>query len=73
MEILREANNIMTNKSTGKGRAFVTETASFIVTDDLHVIPNLPTTVFELFQKWGISDLDAVDEINFNIGYKEVK
>lgn len=71
---MREPVDIMSSMSTdhGTGGAFVSETGAFIVTDDLHVIPNLPTTVFELFQKLGISDLDAVDEINLNVGYKEV-
>ncbi|KAK1373503.1 hypothetical protein POM88_029696 [Heracleum sosnowskyi] len=63
---LSKTHHIISNKSTETGRA------SFIVTDDLHVISNMPTTVFELFEKLGISDLNAVDEITLNIGYKEM-
>nr|XP_017245448.1 PREDICTED: uncharacterized protein LOC108217110 [Daucus carota subsp. sativus] len=68
----REMREPMKQPDHSTGGAFVSETGAFIVTDDLHVIPNLPTTVFELFQKLGISDLDAVDEINLNVGYKEM-
>ncbi|XP_074351793.1 uncharacterized protein LOC141690938 [Apium graveolens] len=71
-ETLSKPTNIKTNESIGTGKVFITETACFTVTDDLHVIPNVPTTVFKLLEKFGISDLTEIDEITLNIGYKEM-
>ncbi|RHN46343.1 hypothetical protein MtrunA17_Chr7g0241221 [Medicago truncatula] len=48
--------------------------STFIVSDDLYVMPNVVTTSLSLLQKLGVNDIDAIDKqtININITKKEV-
>lgn len=57
----------------GEGGVFVIETASFIISDDLHVIPNLPDNALGLLKDLEIRDIGVLEEISMDIGFKEVK
>ncbi|RHN46340.1 hypothetical protein MtrunA17_Chr7g0241191 [Medicago truncatula] len=52
----------------------VNETSTFIVSDDLYVMPNVVITSLNLLQKHGVNDIDAIDKqaLNINISKKEV-
>ena len=51
---------------------FVKEIASFIVSDDLYITPNVFGESVNLFQKLGIEDMEAVEERIVDISKKEV-
>ncbi|KAK2360963.1 hypothetical protein QL285_086178 [Trifolium repens] len=55
-----------------KKYGFVKDTSTFIVSDDLFVMPNLIGTSLNLLQKHGINDLDTIDKQTINISKKEV-
>ena len=50
---------------------FVKETLTFIVSDDLNVMPNVVGTSLYLLQKHGINDIDAIEKQTVNISKKE--
>ncbi|MCH88051.1 DUF674 family protein, partial [Trifolium medium] len=50
---------------------FVKETSTFIVSDDLYVMPNVVGTKLDILQKQGINDLDAIDKQTVTICKKE--
>jgi hypothetical protein len=50
---------------------FVKDNSTFIVSDDLFVMPNLIGTNLNLLQKHGINDLDTIDKQTINISKKE--
>jgi hypothetical protein len=54
------------------GNGFVEETATFIISDDLFVMPNVLATVVHLHQKLGIDMNDAIVEQTVEISKKEV-
>lgn len=54
------------------GGVFVTETATFIITDDLRVMPNFPASVLGLLCELGIKDMMFFEKNSLNIGLKEV-
>jgi len=53
------------------GYGFVKETAAFIISDDLYVMPNVFGTVMQLLQKLDISDIGAITELTVDISKKE--
>ncbi|KAK2414533.1 hypothetical protein QL285_037116 [Trifolium repens] len=55
-----------------KKYGFFNDTSTFIVSDDLFVMPNLIGTSLNLLQKHGINDLDTIDKQTINISKKEV-
>jgi len=54
------------------GNGFVEETATFIISDDLFVMPNVLATVVHLHQKLGIDMNDVIVEQTVEISKKEV-
>ncbi|KAG5009924.1 hypothetical protein JHK87_018439 [Glycine soja] len=50
---------------------FVKETASFIICDDLSVLPNVLVTSVNLLQKLGIKDMNALEEQTVDIRKRE--
>ncbi|KAJ1389609.1 hypothetical protein SESBI_38126 [Sesbania bispinosa] len=50
------------NLTTENG--FVKETAKFIISDDLYVMPNVFGATVQLFQKLGVHDFDAIEKQN---------
>jgi len=53
------------------GSGFVKETAAFIISDDLYVMPNLFGTVIQLLHRLEISDIGAITEKTVYISKKE--
>lgn len=51
---------------------FVKETASFIICDDLRVMPNSLGTSVDLFPELGAKNMEAIEERTVEIGNKEV-
>ncbi|TKY65971.1 tyrosine/DOPA decarboxylase [Spatholobus suberectus] len=51
---------------------FVNDVATFIVTDDLVVIPNGMDTSFSVLQKCGVKSLSSVQEMTVNVTKKKV-
>jgi hypothetical protein len=52
---------------------FVKETMTFIVSDDLFVMPNLLGTSINLLQKLGVNDINTFDKQTVIIGKKEAR
>lgn len=52
--------------------ALVPWTASFVITNDLHVIPNIPASTLALLEKNGFTDFGVLEERNFDLGSTEV-
>jgi hypothetical protein len=50
---------------------FVKETMTFIISDDLFVMPNLLGTSINLLQKLGVNDINTYDKQAEIIGKKE--
>lgn len=46
---------------------FVKETATFIISDDLFIMPNAFRTIVHLFQKLGVNDNDTIPEQTVDI------
>lgn len=51
---------------------FVPPTTSFIITDDLSVLPNIPASTLEMLKNSGITDFGVLEERTLNLGYSEV-
>lgn len=76
--------NLMSHKITVKnstsntrvGRTddseFVSNVTTFIVTDDLRVMPNTSGFVIQLFRRYGITDACYIEERTLNIGVEQV-
>lgn len=60
------------NQSEGNEGVFVTQTASFAISDDLHVIPNMPGSTLGLLNNSGIRDFRALEERKLKIGFNEI-
>ncbi|KAK1398301.1 hypothetical protein POM88_008164 [Heracleum sosnowskyi] len=56
----------------GEQGVFVPPNASFVITDDLQVIPNIPSAMFALFKGSGITDFGVLEEKTFNIRSTEI-
>ncbi|RZB52750.1 uncharacterized protein LOC114395765 [Glycine soja] len=54
------------------GNGFVNEIATFIICDDLSVLPNVVGTSVSLLRKLGIKDMATIDERNVDISKREV-
>ncbi|XP_050916104.1 uncharacterized protein LOC127131214 [Lathyrus oleraceus] len=51
---------------------FVKETCTFIISDDLCVMPNILGTSLNIFQKLGINDIDVIDKQTVHFSKSEV-
>ncbi|KAJ0786793.1 hypothetical protein HanOQP8_Chr02g0075371 [Helianthus annuus] len=62
----------LTVKDDSDGGVFVYNLTTFIVTDDLRVIPNSPGSSIQLLCELGITDVSCLDNISFNIGVDQI-
>ncbi|XP_027929523.1 uncharacterized protein LOC114185802 [Vigna unguiculata] len=53
-------------------KGFVKETATFIICDDLSVLPNVLVTIVNLLQNLGVKDMGAIEEQTVDISKREV-
>ncbi|KAL1834477.1 hypothetical protein ACET3Z_004128 [Daucus carota] len=51
---------------------FVEPAESFVITDDLHVIPNIPASTIAILENSGFTDFGVLKEKTFEIGYTEM-
>ncbi|ESW12418.1 hypothetical protein PHAVU_008G110700 [Phaseolus vulgaris] len=65
-------NRIVSPENNTLENGFVKETATFIICDDLSVLPNILVTSLNLLQKLGIKDMDAIEEQTVDISKREV-
>ncbi|KAI3805502.1 hypothetical protein L1987_27935 [Smallanthus sonchifolius] len=67
---IKYEDSISTMRGYGDGDSglFVSKLTSYIVTDDLHVIPNSPGSSIELLYEHGIIDLNYLESMSFDIG-----
>lgn len=56
----------------GQEGVFVSTTASFVITDDLCVKPNIPASTFAILYNSGFTDFEVFEEKTFDIGFAEV-
>jgi len=66
-------NRIVSPENIAPENGFVKETATFIICDDLSVLPNILVTSVNLLQKLGIKDMDAIEEQTVDISKREVE
>ncbi|XP_058741768.1 uncharacterized protein LOC131634640 [Vicia villosa] len=52
--------------------SFVKVTSTFIIFDDLNMMPNVVGTSLNLLQKLGVNDVGTIDKQTFNVSKKEV-
>ncbi|XP_058741767.1 uncharacterized protein LOC131614158 [Vicia villosa] len=64
--------NVVVPQKNNTENGFVNHSSTFVISDNLFVMPNLLRTSLSLFQKLGIKDIDAVDKQTINISKKEV-
>ncbi|XP_074346237.1 uncharacterized protein LOC141685009 [Apium graveolens] len=57
--------------ANGEG-VFVVKTSSFVISDDLHVIPNNPTSTLGMLESCGINDFAALEENTMKLGSNEI-
>lgn len=57
---------------SGKDGVFVQPTESFVITNDLHVIPNIPASTLAILESSGSTDFGVLEEKTLKIGYAEV-
>ncbi|CAJ1803025.1 unnamed protein product [Sphenostylis stenocarpa] len=65
-------NRAVTPENITLENGFVKETATFIICDDLSVLPNVLVTGVNLLQKLGIKDMDVIEEQTVDISKREV-
>ncbi|MCH80899.1 DUF674 family protein [Trifolium medium] len=68
---LCEDNTCEIENSWSEQHGFVQEASTFIVSDDLIVMPNVVGISLNLLQKHGVTDLDAIDKQTVYISKKE--
>ncbi|KAM0036836.1 hypothetical protein Hdeb2414_s0014g00431041 [Helianthus debilis subsp. tardiflorus] len=54
------------------GGVFVSDLVSYIVTDDLRVMPNSPGSIIKLICELGITAASCLDEMAFDIGFDQI-
>lgn len=64
--------NVVLPQKNNTENGFVNHSSTFVISDNLFVMPNLLRTSLSLFQKLGIKDIDAVDKQTVNTSKKEV-
>ncbi|RDX65870.1 hypothetical protein CR513_55429, partial [Mucuna pruriens] len=65
-------NRVVSPENLTLKNGFVKETASFIICDDLSVLPNVLVTCVNLLQKLGIKDMNVIEEQTVDISKREV-
>lgn len=65
-------NKVVSPHNSAIENGFVVENASFIVTDDLHVMPNDIGTIVCLLRMNGINNIDSIERKTILIGKNEV-
>ncbi|KAK1370713.1 hypothetical protein POM88_036805 [Heracleum sosnowskyi] len=70
-ELLKEEVDRNAGTSQGDEGVFVTETSSFIISDDLHVIPNNPTSTLKILDSSEIENFAALEEDTLKLGADE--
>lgn len=63
---------VVTQKHCILQNGFVKERATFIICDDLSVLPNVIGTSVGLLRKLGIKDMDAIEECTVDMSKREV-
>ncbi|KAK1398303.1 hypothetical protein POM88_008166 [Heracleum sosnowskyi] len=64
--------SLLCHTTVGGQGVFVSTTASFVITDDLCVNPNIPASTFAILYNSGFTDFGAFEEKTFNIGFTEI-
>ncbi|KAM0036819.1 hypothetical protein Hdeb2414_s0014g00430841 [Helianthus debilis subsp. tardiflorus] len=59
-------------RGEGIGGVFVSDLSSYIVTDDLRVMPNSPDSIVQLLCELGITDVSCLEEKQFGIGLDQI-
>ncbi|XP_022004518.1 uncharacterized protein LOC110902087 [Helianthus annuus] len=54
------------------GGVFVSDLTSYIVTDDLRVMPNSPDFIVQLLCELGVTDVSSLEEKSFGIGIDQI-
>ncbi|XP_047173213.1 uncharacterized protein LOC124841075 [Vigna umbellata] len=65
-------NRIVSPEISTLEKGFVKETATFIICDDLSVLPNVLVTIVNLLQKLGVKDMNGIEEQTVDISKREV-
>lgn len=73
-KILKRYVPISSNLSTDKGQkgVFVKPNELFLITNDLHVYPNVPASTLAILENLGSADFEALEEKTFRIGRTEI-
>ncbi|XP_074364824.1 uncharacterized protein LOC141705848 [Apium graveolens] len=59
-------------RDDGRKGVFVKPDELFLMTDDLHVIPNVPASILAILENSGSTDLEGLEEKTFRIGCTEI-
>lgn len=70
-ELLKEEIDCNAGTSQGNKGVFVTEISSFVISDDLHVIPHNLTSILKMLKSSGIENFAALEENTIELGYDE--
>ncbi|KAK1373181.1 hypothetical protein POM88_029374 [Heracleum sosnowskyi] len=70
-KLLKEEIDCKAGTSQGNEGVFVTDTSSFVISDDLHVIPNNPTSILKMLESSGIENFAALEENTIQLGFEE--
>ncbi|TKY65913.1 tyrosine/DOPA decarboxylase [Spatholobus suberectus] len=65
-------NRVMSPENLTLENGFVKETATFIICDDLSVLPNVLGTSVDLLRKLGVKDMKAIEDQTVDISRREV-
>ncbi|KAG2404726.1 uncharacterized protein HKW66_Vig0243730 [Vigna angularis] len=65
-------NRIVSPEISTLEKGFVKESATFIICDDLSVLPNVLVTIMNLLQKLGVKDMNGIEEQTVDISKREV-
>lgn len=70
--LLKEEIDYKTCTSHDNKGVFVTKTSSFVISDNLYVIPNNPTSILKMLESRGIENFAALKENTIKLGSDEV-
>ncbi|KAL3820622.1 hypothetical protein ACJIZ3_006527 [Penstemon smallii] len=70
--INREINLVVSKVTTKTGEVFTVKTSSFLISDDLRMLPNVTGSFLQSIKHLGITDTDGAEQMTVTIGFNEL-
>ncbi|XP_073153273.1 uncharacterized protein [Henckelia pumila] len=71
-DIIKLCKDSETKAQSGGESVFTVQTSSFLLTDDLQILPNSPTSLLRCLKQSGIEDTSVLEERTLIVGFEEI-